>query len=231
MTDERSSRTCCGLTPTPAVEDALRTVYVLSGRAEPVTTSALARELGVTAPTVSAMVRRLDEHGLVERGGEQRVTLTPHGAGHARHVVRRHRVVETFLVRVLGMPWDAVHAEADRLEHAVSDALLERLDAFLGRPERDPHGDPVPRDGDGRDEDWGVRLDTAPPACHFVVERVYDRDPAALRHLADLGIRPGAGLDVVAQAPFGGPLWVRLDGRDHALGDTLVRLVHGRVAP
>lgn len=229
MPDTRSSQACCGLAPTPPVEDTLRTIFVLSGRAEPVSTSALAQELGVAAPTVSAMLKRLAAHGLVERGGDQRVTLTTHGAGHARHVVRRHRLLEAFLVRVLGMPWDVVHAEADQLEHAISDRLLDRLDVVLGRPDRDPHGDPVPRGAASHDEDWGTRLDSVPAASHFVVERVYDRDSDALRHLGDLGIRPGATLDVLERAPFGGPLWVRLDGRDHALGDRLVRLVHGRV--
>ena len=129
MEDLRSSRACCGLVPTAPTEDALRTIFVLSGRGDEVTTSALARHLGVAPPTVSMMLKRLAEHGLVERTPDHRASLTPHGARHARHVVRRHRLLETFLVRVVGLGPHEVHDEADALEHAISDRLLDRIDA------------------------------------------------------------------------------------------------------
>src|SRR5215203_3841432 len=119
----------CGNRPSAAVEDALRTIFVLSGRGERVSTSALAGELQVTSPTVSGMLKRLAAQGLVERSDHHAV-LTAEGAAHARDVVRRHRLLETFLVEVLGMTWDQVHGEADVLEHAVSDALVERIDAL-----------------------------------------------------------------------------------------------------
>jgi DtxR family Mn-dependent transcriptional regulator len=228
MTDARPSRDCCGLDPTPPVEDALRTVFVLTGRGEPVTTSLLAQVLGVQPSTVSSMLKRLTEHGLLDRSDPQRAVLTEHGRRHARHVVRRHRLVETLLVEVLGMPVAEVHVEADALEHAVSDTVLERIDAHLGRPGADPHGDPIPRDDQDREEAWGDRLDVVPAPSRFAVERVQDWDGAALRHLHDLGIQPGAMLDVLERGPFGGPLWVRLDGREHALGEGLTRLVHGQ---
>ncbi|MHA6792457.1 metal-dependent transcriptional regulator [Pseudonocardia bannensis] len=229
MSDVRSA-SCCGLTYTSAVEDALRTIFVRSGRGEPVSTSTLAQALGVTPPTASVMLKRLAAHGLVDRSEGHRATLTRHGAEHARTIVRRHRLLETFLAEVLGLPWDEVHAEADLLEHAVSDRLLDRIDEILGRPERDPHGDPIPMPGGGHEEYWGTRLDTAPVGCRFLVERVYDHDDAALRHLAGLGIRPGITLEVQERQPFGGPLWVRLHGRSHALGEPLTSLVHGREA-
>jgi DtxR family Mn-dependent transcriptional regulator len=230
MPDQRTTPDCCGLPQTAAVEDALRTIFVLAGRGGPVSTSALARHLGVTPPTVSSMLRRLAEHGLVHRTDDHRAELTRHGGEHAQQVVRRHRVLETFLAQVLDVPWDEVHTEADALEHALSDRLLERIDDRLGRPERDPHGDPIPRPGGGHEEEWGTRLDAARVGARFVVERIYDRDDAALRHLAGLGVGPGVTLDVVERAPFGGPLWVRLGGSLHALGDPLTRLVHGREA-
>jgi DtxR family transcriptional regulator, Mn-dependent transcriptional regulator len=184
--------------------------------------------LHVTAPTVSSMLRRLAEHGLVERAEDHRASLTPHGAGHARHVVRRHRLLETFLVQVVGLAPHEVHAEADALEHAVSDRLLDRIDELLGRPMYDPHGDPIPRTGDAHVEGWGTRLDDAAVGGEFRVERVQDWDDAALRHLTDLGVVPGVTLVVLERAPFGGPLWVRVDGRDRALGEPLTRLVHGQ---
>jgi DtxR family Mn-dependent transcriptional regulator len=228
MLDGRAPE-CCTMLHTPAVEDTLRTIFVRAGRGEPVSTSAIAEELHVSPPTVSIMLKRLTARGLVQRTDDHLAALTPHGAGHARDVVRRHRLLEAFLAQVLDVPWDEVHAEADALEHAVSPRLMDRIDRHLGRPDRDPHGDPIPRDGSPLDEGWGVRLDAAPAGSRFDIERVYDRDSAALRYLAGLGIHPGVRIDVTERLPFGGPLWVRVDGAAHALGEPLTHLVHGRV--
>jgi DtxR family Mn-dependent transcriptional regulator len=228
MEDLRSSRACCGLVPTAPTEDALRTIFVLSGRGDEVSTSALARHLGVAPPTVSVMLKRLAEHGLVERTADHRASLTPHGAGHARHVVRRHRLLETFLVRVVGLGPHEVHDEADALEHAVSDRLLDRIDTLLGRPTHDPHGDPIPRTGDAHVEGWGTRLADAAVGVEFRVVRVQDWDGPALTDLTGLGVVPGLTLVVIERGDLGGPWWVRFDGRDHAVGEPLARLVHGR---
>ena len=228
MEDLRPSRACCGLAPTVPAEDALRTIFVLAGRGLPVSTSALARHLQVSAPTMSIMLRRLEEHGLVERTADRRARLTPHGARHARHVVRRHRLLETFLVRVVGLAPDEVHDEADALEHAVSDRLLERIDGLLGRPGHDPHGDPIPRAGDEHVEGWGTRLADAVVGGEFRVERVQDWDGPALRHLFDLGVVPGTTLVVLEREAAGGPLRVRFGGRVHALGEPLISMVYGR---
>ena len=135
---ERRHPACCGVTHTEAVEDALRTIFVRSGRGEPVSTSALAAHLGVTAPTVSTMLRRLTDHGLLERTDDHRALLTPHGRRHAEQIVRRHRLLETFLVTLLDLAWDEVHDEADVLEHAVSDRLIDRIDEMLGHPDPRP---------------------------------------------------------------------------------------------
>jgi DtxR family Mn-dependent transcriptional regulator len=227
---DRRAPSCCALHHTSAVEDTLRTIFVRTGRGEPVSTSALADELRVSSPTASIMLKRLAAGGLVERTGSHGARLPEHGATHARDVVRRHRLLETFLVQELSVPWDEVHAEADALEHAASDRLVERIDRHLGHPERDPHGDPIPPAGGGHVENWGVRLDAVPTGSRFHVERVYDRDSAALRYLAGLGLRPGVTIGVTERAPFGGPLWVRVEERDHPLSELLTRLVHGRVA-
>jgi DtxR family Mn-dependent transcriptional regulator len=219
---------CCGLRRTVAVEDALKTIFKMVGQGEPATTSALAQRLGVTAPTVSAMLKRLTRHGLVQRSPDQAVTLTAHGIEHATAVIRRHRLLETFLARVLDVPWDEVHAEAEVLEHAVSDRLLARIDEHLGHPIADPHGDPIPPFSGAHSEQWGERLDQVETGRMFRVERVDDRDSAALRYLASIGIRPGVLLTVVRRAPFGGPLWLRVNGTDEALGEQLTAFVHGR---
>lgn len=212
-----------------ATEDYLKTIYHLTTRGEVVTTGQLARELGVSSPSVSAMVKRLEDGELVDRPDPRSLRLTDTGERAALRVVRRHRLLETFLFRAAGVPWDEVHAEAELLEHALSERLEGRIDAALGHPTRDPHGDPIPpRDG-RHDEDWGTPLNAVPPGSRFRVQRVSDRDSAALRHLGKLGIVPGAEIDVADQEPFGGPRWVVVDGSRHALGGPLTALVHGRV--
>lgn len=209
-------------------EDYLKTIYALVSRGEPVTTSGLAHELGVSSPSVSAMAKRLQTEQLLQRPGGGWV-LTERGERAALRVIRRHRMVETFLARALGMGWDEVHAEAELLEHVLSDRLEERIDAALGHPTHDPHGDPIPPRHGQHTEAVGQPLDTAPPGCRFRVERVSDRDSAALRYLSTLGIAPGVVVDVEEQEPFGGPRWVRIDGARHALGAPLSRILRGHV--
>lgn len=206
----------------------MKTIFKMVGHGEPATTSALAQRLGVTAPSVSVMLKRLTAHGLVERDTNQTATLTAHGSEHATAVIRRHRLLETFLARVLDVPWDEVHAEAEVLEHAVSDRLLARIDGHLGHPVADPHGDPIPPVSGVHTEQWGERLERVEAGKVFRVERVDDRDSPALRYLASIGIRPGVQLQVIERAPFGGPLWLRLNGRDEALGEQLTALIYGR---
>jgi DtxR family Mn-dependent transcriptional regulator len=206
----------------------LKTIFKMVGRGEPATTSALSQRLGVTAPSVSVMLKRLAAHGLVQRDANQTVTLTAHGSDHATAVIRRHRLLETFLARVLDVPWDEVHAEAEVLEHAVSDRLLARIDEYLGHPVSDPHGDPIPPPSGMHSEQWGERLGQVEAGRKFRVERVDDRDSAALRYLASIGIRPGVQLDVIERAPFGGPLWLRINGTDEALGEQLIAFIYGR---
>ena len=217
------------VTMSRATEDYLKAIYSLAHRGETVTTSGLAHELGVSSPSVSAMVKRLEDSSLLSRPDSRSLHLTDSGERAALRVVRRHRLLETFLHRMLGVPWDEVHAEAELLEHAVSDRLEERIDTALGRPTHDPHGDPIPPRHGPHTEVWGMALATAPTGARFRVERISDRDSAALRYLGELGIRPGVVIAVEEQEPFGGPRWVRIDGRRHGLGGPLTRLVHGNV--
>jgi DtxR family transcriptional regulator, Mn-dependent transcriptional regulator len=217
------------VTMSRATEDYLKAIYHVASRGQPVTTGLLATELGVSSPSVSAMLRRLAEGGLLERADSRSLRLTEAGERAALRVVRRHRLLETFLARVLDVPWDEVHAEAELLEHALSERLEERIDAALGHPTHDPHGDPIPpRDGP-HEEGWSAALDSAPTGCRFEVDRVSDRDSAALRYLGELGVFPGVVLAVEEQEPFGGPRWVRVGDRRHPLGGPLTRLVHGHV--
>ncbi|WP_433294071.1 metal-dependent transcriptional regulator [Pseudonocardia sp. CA-142604] len=217
------------VTMSRATEDYLKAIYHLAHREGPVTTGQLAHELHVSSPSVSSMVKRLEDGELITRPDHRSLQLTASGERAALRVVRRHRLLETFLARTLGVPWDEVHAEAELLEHALSERLEERIDAALGHPTHDPHGDPIPpRDGP-HEENWGAALSTVPAGRRFLVERVSDRDSAALRYLGDLGVVPGAVVGVEEQAPFGGPRWVRIGDERHPLGDPLTRLVHGHI--
>lgn len=207
----------------------MRTIFKLAGRRLPVTTSALAAQLGVSPPTVSAMLKRLEASDLITRTAGREIALTAHGQRHATGVTRRHRLVETFLVQVLGLTWDEVHAEADLLEHAISERLEDRIDAVLGRPTHDPHGDPIPPRSGRHVESWASALGGVEAGSRFRVERVADDNSEALRYLADRGIRPGAVLEVMSREPFGGPVWVKVGARRHALGPMLADAVHGEV--
>jgi DtxR family transcriptional regulator, Mn-dependent transcriptional regulator len=224
----RRDGSCCPVQVTETVEGYLKAIYHLSAREGEATTTAVAARMGVAPPSTSAMVHRLQVGGLVEHAPRGEVVLTPHGRAHALAVVRRHRLLETFLARVLGLGWDEVHAEAEALEHCLSERLEDRIDAALGHPERDPHGDPIPPKTGPHEESGEAPLAGAAEGDRFLVERVYDSDSAALRYLAERGIRPGVVLVVEDRTPFGGPLWVRVDGDRHALGAPLVRLIHGR---
>ncbi len=158
---------------------------------QPVTVKQLSERMGVRAATVSDGIRRLREQGLVAHERYGGVELTDEGRHHAVAMVRRHRLIETFLVEELGYGWDEVHDEAEVLEHAVSDGLIDRLDRRLGFPARDPHGDPIPTaDGTPRRPD-AMPLLSAPAGVPLAVVRISDADPAVLRYLADAGV----GLD------------------------------------
>ena len=225
---------CCAAAASAAMGKYLRVVYLLSFKGPCVTTSEVAARLGVAAPSVSAMLRRLDAAGLITASGAGGIVLSQHAERHARDVVRRHRLIETFLVQAAGMSWDEVHEEAEALQDAVSDRLIERIDAALGHPHRDPHGDPIPQpaDGpaDGYTEDWSPSLTGVSAGQSFWVDRISDEDSTALQYLAGLGVRPGVVLRVLDREPFGGPLWVEVGGQRRALGTPLTQLVHGVVA-
>jgi DtxR family Mn-dependent transcriptional regulator len=234
MTADTSRReACCAAAASTAMGKYLRVIYLLSFKAQCVTTSEVAARLGVAAPSVSAMLRRLDAAGLLTASGAGGIVLSDHAERHARDVVRRHRLIETFLVQAAGMSWDEVHHEAEALQDVVSDRLIERIDATLGHPHRDPHGDPIPQpsDGsaDGYAEEWSPALAGVPAGQSFRIDRISDEDSTALQYLAGLGVRPGVVLQVLDREPFGGPVWVEVGGQRRALGGPLTQLVHGVV--
>ncbi len=204
-----------------AVQDYLKAIYTLESAGERVTTSALAQRMGVSAPSATAMTKRLDELGLVERLPYRGVALTDSGRRGALEVLRHHRLLERYLVDRLGLSLDEVHAEAELLEHALSEELEARIDAELGFPTHDPHGDPIPdRELRVVSADQHTLLDLE-PGTRASVSRVPDGDSDLLRYLGELGLVPGSDLELVAHAPFGGPVTVRTALGEHAISREL----------
>ncbi len=186
------------------MEDYLKTIYELQrGSDGPVSTSAVAERLGVTAPTATSMIETLAERGLVEREKYKGARLTREGETVAIEVVRHHRLLETYLAEKLGYDWTEVHDEADRLEHHISEEFERRVAEQLGEPDVDPHGDPIPNDAlDPVDEDRGDTLGERVEGEEVVVVRVRDRDPEELAYLSDAGLTPGTRLTVEEVAPI-----------------------------
>ncbi|HEY7031345.1 MAG TPA: metal-dependent transcriptional regulator [Thermomicrobiales bacterium] len=214
---------------THAMEDYLKAVYRLrdaDGPGSQVTTQRLADELGVTGPSVTNMVKRLHELRLLRHTRYHGVELTPAGEKIALEVLRHHRLLELYLAESLGYPWDEVHAEAERLEHHVSDELEARMDSVLGHPTRDPHGDPIPSREGQIDAVSAVSLLDLAPGESASVSRVSDRDPEQLRYLGGLGLYPGAVVRLTERLPFDGPLRIDVAGAEHVIGRALATAVH-----
>ncbi|GLU48429.1 metal-dependent transcriptional regulator [Nocardiopsis ansamitocini] len=201
--------------PSTSVEDYVKVIYDLQERGSgPVTISRVAERLAVSNSSVSGMLRKLGELDLVDHERYGAVHLTPTGTKVALAVLRRHRLIELYLVEALGYSWDEVHDEAEILEHVVSDQFVDRIADHLGDPTVDPHGDPIPtRDGEVVERDTRLlsELDTG---VHGVIVRVNDSDPDLLRYLADQHISIGMQVELVERQPFGGPLVVRLGSQD-----------------
>jgi DtxR family transcriptional regulator, Mn-dependent transcriptional regulator len=219
------SRIVAAKTPhetTSAIEDYAKAIYSLEERGEgAVSTNALAERLGVTAGSASGMVKRLDEMGLVTHVPYRGVQLTPTGVRLALEVIRHHRLLELYLAKALGVPWDRVHQEAEVLEHVLSEELEELIAIKLGDPTVDPHGDPIPsRDLEMPELDT-VALQTLDAGQAGTFLRVSDSDPEMLRYLSDRGISPGDAFTVVDKQPFDGPLFLAFGSDTHVIGGEL----------
>lgn len=200
---------------TSAAQDYLKLIWIGAERAAaPVTVGGLAKSLAISVSTASEGVRKLAEAGLVIHARYGHVELTAAGREQAAVLVRRHRLLETFLVEILGYGWDEVHGEADVLEHAVSETLTERIDRLLGHPARDPHGAPIPSTESAADSENEVLLSAAPAGTWLTLTRVSDADPALLRYCAGLGLLPGTELTVAEPRPFAAGTTVRLTGQE-----------------
>ena len=203
---------------TQAVEDYLKTIYELQTTAGKVSTTGLAEQLGVAPASVTGMVKKLATMKLLKHEPYRGVQLTKAGEKIALEVIRHHRLVESYLTEALGVPWDKVHAEADKWEHVISEEMEDRISAKLGNPTTDPHGAPIPTRDGSLPETEVRRLSELEPGERAVVAEVSDHDPELLRYLAEMGLFPQARVRVISTAPFQGPITIEISGQERAVG-------------
>jgi DtxR family Mn-dependent transcriptional regulator len=206
-----------------AVQDYAKAIYTLETRDGAASTTALADRLEVRPGSVSGMLRKLVTLGLAEHEPYRGVRLTERGRAVALEVIRHHRLLELFLVESLGMGWEEVHAEAERLEHVLSEQLEELIAAKLGDPSLDPHGDPIPSRELAIAADESRMLYSLEPGESAIFTRVPDAEPEMLRFLTERGIAPGAHVELIERQPFDGPVYIRVGDHVHVLGANLAR--------
>lgn len=209
----------------PRISDCLKVIYAMQERGQKVSTSAVSEYLGVSDATVTMLFKDFANAGWVEHAPYHGVTLTPLGERKAMEVIRHHRLLELYLARQLGYSWDKVHDEADKLEHVISEEFEDKLDALLGYPTVDPHGDPIPSKEGVIVARKGCTLQQLQEGQSALILRVSDQDPEKLRYLGQLGLYPEARVKLVGRAPFGGPLHIHVGEKsqqvEHMLGPEL----------
>lgn len=215
------SAAVAGESLTRSVEDYLKAIYQLSPEGRHASTSEIAHLLALSPPSVTGMVKRLSEQGLLEHVPYRGVQLTDEGRRAALRMVRRHRLIEAYLVEFLGYSWDTVHAEAERLEHAVSDTMVERMASALGHPQVDPHGDPIPAADGSIQELSCTPLSDIPVGETVELHRVHESQPDRLRYIASLGLKPGVQVTVLDRQPFDELVTIRVGGQRHVIGREL----------
>jgi DtxR family Mn-dependent transcriptional regulator len=216
---------------TPAMQDYLKAMYHLQDEGDSVTTQRLAEALSISSPSVTNMIKRLHELGLARHTRYRGVELTETGEQAALEVVRHHRLLELYLVDMLGFQWDEAHAEAECLEHHVSEKMEARIDAALGHPTHDPHGDPIPSQDGAVAELSDTRLLDLESGEGGIIVRVSDRDPEQLRYLGELGLYPGVAVAVLEKLPFEGPLRIRVGDATHLISPPLAAVVRVQELP
>lgn len=207
------------------MRDYLKAIHSLRGEEERVAVSVVADHLGVAAASVSNMVKRLAELDLVRHTPYKGIDLTEAGEQEALRLIRAHRLIELFLTEIVGLQWDEVHEEAEQLEHAVSDRLVERIAELLGHPAVDPHGDPIPTEEGLVDEETLANLTQLEVGQRAEVRRITAQDPAMLQYLSSVGLTPDKTITVMDKGPFEGPLTLLIDGAQRVIGWKVAREV------
>lgn len=201
-----------------AVEDYLKVIYKLQPEGEPVSTSDIARAMDVSSASVTNMIKRLAQLGLVEYESYRGVTVTETGEKVALEIIRHHRLLELYLREVMGYSWDKIHEEAEHLEHHISEEFEEKLDELLGYPTHDPHGDPIPTREGEMAEFTTDALSEMEAGTSVVVQRVSDTDPEMLSYLEEVGLLPGTSVHILEKGPFHGPIRVRIGEHERVVG-------------
>jgi DtxR family Mn-dependent transcriptional regulator len=204
-----------------AIQDYLKEIYKIQASGEKATTTAIAKRMDVAPSSATSMLKKLAALGLAEHAPYRGVELSEAGTKIALEVIRHHRLIEQYLAETLGLSIDAVHAEADRLEHVLSEELEARIDEKLGYPTHDPHGDPIPDAGLNVERSELRSLEALEPGEEATVKRVPDGDADLLRYLAKLALVPGGRVTMRRSEPFGGPLTVLVSGQEHAISREL----------
>jgi len=210
---------------TRSVEDYLKAILLLEAKGQPASTSDIAERLTLSAPSVSGMIKRLSDQDLIEHAPYKGVVLTSSGRRVALRMLRRHRIIEAYLVGFLGYSWDTVHDEAERLEHAVSEVLIERMATALGNPRFDPHGDPIPDQNGAMDELVYTPLAEIPTGETAEIRRVATSQAERLRYLEHSGLTPGTRVTVTEHQPFRGPITLTTAGHEQIIGHELAEQV------
>jgi len=209
-----------------ATEDYLKSIYQIETRGEKVSTNLLATHLGITAASVSGMLKKLAKRKLVTHTPYQGVTLTSDGKRIAIGVLRQHRLLELFLSKTLGIPWDRVHQEAEQLEHVISPELESRIDAFLGYPKFDPHGSPIPTKSGKLPDNKSVSLDSLEKGTRATVAEVFDHDSELLQYLDQKGVYPGKIIEIIEIEPFDGPFVIKIGNKQESIALKAVKNVY-----
>lgn len=209
-----------------SVGDYLKAIWVIA-REGPASTGDIARALGVTAPSVTGMLGKLKRMGMIRYTPYYGAELTGDGRSEALRLLRRHRLLETFLIRDLGYGWDEVHTEAEAMEHVMSERFTERLAEHLGQPSHDPHGDPIPRPDGSLPSTPSTALAEVPRGGRFTVSRVLSQDPEVLSYVTELGLGPGSEVRLARREPRGGLVVVRIGDEEVALSRDLAAVILG----
>ena len=208
-----------------AIQDYVKEIYKLQASGKRPTTTAIASAMGVAPSSATSMLKKLAALGLAEHAPYRGVRLSEAGTKIALEVIRHHRLLEQYLAETLGLPIDALHDEADRLEHVISEELEARIDEQLGYPTHDPHGDPIPDAGLNVDRTALRSLETLTPGEIATVRRIPDGDAPLLRYLAELTLVPGSTVTMRKSEPFGGPITIDVDGSEHAISRELAERI------
>jgi len=211
------------MTLSQAVEDYLKTIYTLEAEGDGATTTKIAEAMEVSSASATNMIKRLAKMGLVDYESYKGARLTKAGTKIALEIIRHHRLLELYLLEVMGYSWDEVHEEAEKLEHHISERFEDKIAHLLDDPTHDPHGDPIPTK-DGLMPEMEIdALNEAEAGREYIISRVKNQDPELLRYLEKLGLLPGTKILIKEKAPFKGPITLLIENDEQVIGHDVAR--------